>query len=152
MKALAFWNMCDMSVIAEVSQLETLPLKEVAYRNIACIDPDMPVVVQVERSWLKAVALWNMDWKLLTLDTFQLAKELLNAVAPWNICCIETALVVLMVQFARLWLNAVALWNIATKLLTLDTFQSAKELLNAVAFWNMAPMFVTLVVFHEPMF
>ena len=52
--------MYDMSVIAEVFQLETLPLKEVAEWNIACIDPDMPVVVQVERSWLKAVAPRNM--------------------------------------------------------------------------------------------
>ena len=112
----------------------------------------MPVVVQVERSWLNAVALWNIAKKLLTLDTFQLAKELLNAVAPWNICCIETALVVLIVQFARLWLNEVALLNIVVKFVTFPASHAPIAPLNAVAFWNMDPMFVTLVVFHEPMF
>ena len=94
--------MYDMFVIPAVFQLVMFPLNAVAPSNICCMLPDMPVVVQDDRSWLKDVAAANIPWKLLTLETFQLANELLKAVALVNICCIETALVVLIDHVVKL--------------------------------------------------
>ncbi len=58
--------MAFMLVMLAVFQFDTLPLKADALEALRCMLPDMPVVVQLDRSWLKAVALLNISKKLVT--------------------------------------------------------------------------------------
>src|SRR5690606_10925039 len=96
---------------------------------------------QLERPWLKDVALWNIPAILVTLDGTQPLKSPLKEAAARNILSMSSTEDTS--QLERPWLKDVALWNIPAILVTLDVFQPLKSPLKEDAPAKTSSMYCT---------
>ena len=132
-------------------------MKAVALANIDCILVAPAAKIQklmvAMPPLLKFAAASNVDWKLVTLLTFQEPMFWLNADALENIAEILVTLPVFQLPIGRL--NEVAKLNIKRMLVTAAVFQELMvglpPLLKFAAPSNMDWKLVHLLTFHEPM-
>ena len=114
--------------------------------NISVLAAVDPVQLAPQSVFAKDVAPLNMCFMFVTFDTSHLEISRLNEVATRNIhpmvVTLETS------QFDRSLLNDVAPLNMLSMFVTFDTSHFEMSLLNAVALENINFMVVTLLTSH----